>query len=200
MILWVGGGILTTLCIGGYYLLSYIRRKNIRNRAIIINDKGMPVKSISLENIRNVPANEAVIIIRIAVFYQSMIYLKERPATDFYEPGRLDLPFEFYYPIGQPLKTFINCQLKAFKQNQEIEIRYSIRYMYHDDKISRNVFLYYIYLENEKDLRLTGGKLWTLKQIEQNINKNVFSSLLENEIEHYKMTIPIWEKYHQASS
>jgi len=189
-------GIVAVLCIIGYCILIYLRRNSFRGNAVITDEKGTPAKSVPLNYIRHVPANEAVIIVRIAVFYQSMIYLKERPAADFYEPRRLDIPFEFYYIIGQSLKEFVDSQLKPFKRHDNIEVRHSIRYMYHDDKISRNIFLYFIYLENEKDLNLAGGKLWTLKQIEQNINKEVFSSLFENELEHYKMTIPTWEKFH----
>ena len=189
-------GIVAILCAVVFCILIYIRKRSIKGHAVIMDEKGIPIKSVPLPYVRSVPPNEAVVIIRRAVFYQGMIYLKERPSTDFYEPGRLDIPFEFYYSIGFSLKAFVDTQLKKFKSNEEIEVRHSIRYMYHDDKIGRNVFLYFIYLENEKDLKLTGGKLWTLKQIEQNINKGVFSSLFENEFEHYKVTIPTWEEYH----
>lgn len=189
-------GIIAALCIIGGSILIYIKRKNVKGHAVIMDENGIPSKSVPLKYVRNLPPSETVVMVRVAVFYQGMIYLKERPSTDFYEPGRLDIPIEFYYSISQPLKTFVNSQLKAFKRHDNVEVRHSIRYMYHDDRISRNIYLYFMYLENERDLNLTGGKLWTLKQIEQNVNKGVFSSLFENELEHYKMTIPTWEEFH----
>ncbi len=195
IVIWILG-IIIALYVIRFCILIYIRKKSIKGKAVIMDEKGMPIKSIPLPYVHNVPANEAVVIIRVTVFYQGLIYLKERPSTDFYEPGKLDLPFEFYYSVSFPLKKFVNNQLKKFIVREETEIRFSIRYMYHDEKIGRCVYLYFIYLENEKDLKLSGGKLWTLKQIEQNVNKGVFSSLFENELEHYKVTIPIWEEYH----
>lgn len=195
IILWVFGAI-ALLCAIAFYLISYIKKRSIKGKAVIMDEKGIPIKSIPLQYVRNVPPNEAVVIVRVAVFYQGMIYLKERPSGDFYEPGKWDVPFEFYYSVSMPIKQFVNQQLKRFIVHERVEVRHSIRYMYHDEKIGRCAFLYFIYLENEKDMKLSGGKLWTLKQIEQNVNKGVFSSLFENELEHYKITIPTWEKYH----
>lgn len=187
-----------TACLIACGVIIFLKKRSIKGKGVITDGKGTPLKSVPLERIHAVPADEPVTTVRAAVFYRNMIYLKERPAADFYEPGRRDIPFEFYYTVGLPMRKFIRKQLKPYMRRGGINLRYSLRYMYHDERISRDVFLYLIYLEDEKDLSLTGGKFWTLKQIGQDVNKEVFSSLFENELEHYRMILPVWEKYMNA--
>ena len=60
------------------------------------------------------------------------------------------------------------------------------------------VHLYTIRLANERqlaELAQERGKLWTVKQIEENLGKSVFSSYFEKEFAYLQNTVLLAEKY-----
>ncbi len=192
--LW-SAGIIIILCVIIYAIIRYRKRNNLVNCAIITDKYGMPVKGIAINSVHLATPDDYLITVRIALFCKGMIYLKERSKENYYEPGKWDIPFEYFFTMTDKLKAFTEKKIAPYKTDKEITLRHSLKYMYHDEKTARNIYLYYIYLDDEKDMKLEGGKLWTMKQIEQNLQKDVFCPIFEKELEHYKITLPVWETY-----
>lgn len=139
-------------------------------------------------------------IIRVALIYDGKIYLKERSRNRLLEPGKLDYPFEKYMLYRHKLEEALKNVIKQEIDTDSLPTRFLLKYIFHNEETNRLIFLYAAKILTEKEynaLHLRGGKLWTLKQIEDNLGQNVFSECFELEFEYLKNTVlitDIWKR------
>lgn len=131
-------------------------------------------------------------IVRIALIYDGMLYLKERDSSKLLDPGKLDYPFETYmqynHNIGEAIKNVVNKEVNC----DVLPTRFILKYVFENEYTKRLVYLYVSAIRSEKafeELRLEDGKLWTINQIEDNIGSNIFSETFELEFDYLKNTV-----------
>ncbi|MDH6341268.1 hypothetical protein M2480_000018 [Parabacteroides sp. PFB2-12] len=163
----------------------------------VLDDKGKVIGCIARSVSRTSPKKYYHPIVRIAVIYNGMLYLVKRPKTDYVSPETLDYPLHAYilfrHTIENTIKEIIGRHI-----GKPIEPRFLIRYTHEDEKVKHLVSLHAICVRDEatmKKLMHTHGKLWTMKQIEENIGKGVFSSYFESEYPYLKNTVLFAENY-----
>ena len=131
-------------------------------------------------------------IVRIALIYDGMVYLKARDNNRLLDPGKLDYPFETYMQYKHNIEDAIKNVTKNEIKTESIPVRFILKYVFENECTKRLVFLYVsnIYSEEEfNKLSLQGGKLWTTNQIEENIGSGIFSETFELEYEYLKNTV-----------
>ena len=131
-------------------------------------------------------------IVRIALIYDGMLYLKERDNSKLLDPEKLDYPFETYmqynHNIGEAIKNVIGKEIDG----DTLPVRFILKYEFENETTKRLVFLYVSTIISEKafeKLSLEGGKLWTINQIEDNIGSDIFSEPFELEFDYLKNTV-----------
>lgn len=133
-------------------------------------------------------------VVRIAITACHMLYLSPRPQTCLNEQGKTDLPLEGYPLYGEDIGQTAQRLLRSLlPQAPSRNLRYHFKYYYRDDTANRLVYLFTF--EAEDDDALREGKLWTLRQIRQNLGKHYFCKFLEYEYELLKDLICTREKY-----
>lgn len=139
-------------------------------------------------------------IVRIAVTSHGMLYLLPRPQALLSESGKTDLLMESYVLYGESVKQCAERMLrKACPAIGTDKLHFNLTYHYEQESDNRLVYLFTLDLDNDESPLcsscIKGGKLWTLSQIEDNLNKNFFSSYLEYEYEYLKDIICTREIY-----
>lgn len=140
-------------------------------------------------------------IVRIALLYDGMLYLEKRDKDELESPDLLDYPFYkdvlFRHTLEDTVKEIE--EENGFSSNNAP--RYLIKYIYENDKVKHLVSLYVLCVRSEEELyqlkKKEGreGKLWTVKQIEDNLNKGIFSGYFEKEFPYLQNTILLAEQY-----
>lgn len=131
-------------------------------------------------------------LVRVALIHDGKLYLKERDTSRLLDPGKLDYPFEKYMEYKHNLDVAIKNMIKKEINTEHLPVRFLLKYVFENENTKRLIFLYVSIISSEKDfnkLPLKGGKLWTPKQIEDNIGKGVFSESFELEFEYLKNTV-----------
>ena len=140
----------------------------------IVNTKGDVIgktPAIEAANYKNAYINP---VIRIAISTHGMLFLCDRSSTAILDRGKVDIPMECY-----------------------------LRFVYHfeNEVTNRLVYLFIVDIKDDSILcnpRFKNSKLWSFKQIEENLGKGFFSSCFEDEYEHLKGVIYIREKYKES--
>ena len=73
-----------------------------------------------------------------------------------------------------------------------------LNYTFENDKVKHMVNLYVLIIRSEKMMNIVkreGGKLWTGKQIEENMGKGLFSEYFEQEFNYLQNTVLLAENY-----
>lgn len=127
-------------------------------------------------------------VIRIATTVLGRVYLLPRPADIAFEPEKTDVLLEGYLLFGESLmqgaerimqQTFPAATLLPSP-------RFVFMHHYKDEQTNRLVYLFLLELDDDSPLTAgayTGGKLWTLAQIRQNLGCRFFSPCFEREYE-----------------
>lgn len=140
-------------------------------------------------------------VVRIAVVYKDLLYLRQRSEQVFFNPQKTDIPLESYVRYGETTDDCVKRLVKEEFNNlteAEINPRFCIKYLFKNELTSRLIYLYVAYIEDENLLSLFNvehGKLWTIRQIENNIGKNFFGECFEEEIEQLKCCVNINKLY-----
>jgi hypothetical protein len=76
---------------------------------------------------------------------------------------------------------------------ESLKPRFSVRYLFENNEVCSMVSLYVISVQIEEDfvkyIKRKEGKLWTKKQIEENLKKGVFSDYFEEEYPYLASTV-----------
>ncbi len=131
-------------------------------------------------------------VVRVALIYQGTIYLKEREASRLLNPGLLDYPFEKYMQFNDEIDVTVRNSIAKECGGQNIPLRFLLKYTFENETTKRLIFLYVSDIDDEdlfNSLPLSGGKLWTEAQIEDNMGNGLFSECFELEFEYLKNTV-----------
>lgn len=168
----------------------------------IVNTKGDVIgKTTAMEaiNYKNAYINP---VIRIAVTSHGMLLLCNRSSTAVLDKGKTDIPMECYLRYGESLTEGTHRLIsKAFPSEKEIHPEFSIVYHFENEVTNRLIYLFIVEIEDESILSspsFRNGKLWSFKQIEENLNKHYFSTCFEDEYEHLKNVIYTRERYKES--
>lgn len=164
----------------------------------VLDDNGKVVGCMARSVSRSVPKKYYHPVVRIALIYNGMLYLTKRGKNEFVSPETLDYPFHKYVIFRHSIEATVKEALGKLGDDKDISPRYLIRYTYEDDKVKHLVSLYVLCLRTEEQFnkcRNLGGKLWTGKQVDENLGKGVFSGYFESEYPYLKNTILFAENY-----
>lgn len=136
-------------------------------------------------------------IVRVALLHKGMLYLEKRSKDDYVSPDMLDYPFEQYVLFRHSLEEAVTNSL-GNRSTTNSPPRYLIKYIYEDNKVKHLVSLYILNIRSEEQMeeyKRKSGKLWTTKQIEENIGKGVFSGYFEMEFPYLQNTVLLAEQF-----
>lgn len=137
-------------------------------------------------------------IVRIAVMYRGMLYLVKRSSEEYVSPGTLDYPFHGYVLFHHSIERTVKEMIGPLAADKRIAPRFLIRYTFEDEKVKHLVSLYVINLGDEallEQIKHPGGKLWTPKQIEENLASGIFSSYFDKEFPYLQNTVLLAERF-----
>ena len=152
------------------------------------NVTGKVAKSVSME-LKNSFMHPVV---RLALIHQGKLYLKKRSASRLLNGGMLDYPFEKYLMFNHHIDEAIRNMLKREIGDETIPYRFLLKYVFENDITKRLIFLYVSQIDSEEEfarLKLKEGKLWTEKQINDNLGEEIFSETFELEFEYLRNTV-----------
>ncbi|MDR0348962.1 MAG: hypothetical protein LBH90_05650 [Tannerella sp.] len=136
-------------------------------------------------------------VVRIAVIYNGMFYLLERKPNDPVFPSALDYPFYAYVLFKQSIGDAVKKTVGHAISRSTVKPRLLIRYPFENDRVNSYVSLYVISVRTEEQfteyIKKPEGKLWTQKQIEENLGKGVFSEYFEKEYPYLRNTVILAE-------
>lgn len=164
----------------------------------VLNDNGKVVGCMARSVSRTVTKKYFHPIVRVAVIYNGMLYLTKRSKGEFVSPDTLDYPFHKYVIFRHSIENTVKDAIGNLANEKDISPRFLIRYTFEDEKVKHQVSLFVVCLRGEEQfdkIRDLNGKLWTGKQIEDNMGKGVFSGYFENEYPYLKNTILFAENY-----
>lgn len=163
----------------------------------VLNDGGKVVGCIARSVSRTLPKKYYHPIVRVAVMYNGMLYLIKRGKDAFVSPETIDYPFHSYVLFRHSIENTVNESVGELIE-KDVTPRFLIRYTFENEKVKHLVSLYVICLRSEEQLDLckkAGGKLWTSKQIEENLQSGIFSEYFEQEFSYLQNTILLAESF-----
>lgn len=137
-------------------------------------------------------------VVRIAAVYNGMLYLTKRDPASIISPNALDYPFKHYVRYKQGIEDAAYDALSGCYSREAVSPRFLIRYKFENELVKHQVSVYVIYLHTEEQLarcKQTAGKLWTSKQIEENLGTGLFSEYFEKEFTYLQNTVMKVESY-----
>ena len=165
----------------------------------VVNKQGAVIgKKMALEalNYKNEYINP---VIRIAAISNGEVYLCKRSQNCIVDRGKTDIPMECYLRYGETLEEGANRLIKnAFPKLNDVSPFFNVNYHFENEQTNRLIYLFILdtnqpeLLEN---MRFKEGRMWTLEEIDAQLNSDKFSECFKNEYEHLKELICIREKY-----
>lgn len=158
----------------------------------VLDDSGKVIGCIARSVARSLPKKYYHPIVRIAVVYEGMLYMVKRSKEEYVSPETIDYPFTKYVLFKHTIENTVKAALGETLQIKGVTPRFLVRYTYEDDKVKHLVSLYAVCLrtpEQFEAFKQRNGKLWTPKQIEENISAEIFSRYFEKEFPYLQNTI-----------
>ena len=168
----------------------------------IVNRRGEVIGKCLKEDALHRRRDFILPVIRVAVSVQGLLFLAPRKDCLISEEGKRDLAVEGYPLYGEPLDEAVHRLLNQQLPGVPHEgLRFNLRYAFDNSATHRLVYLFTLPLAEDTlpiGRKEEGGKLWTFRQIAQNLHKNYFSSCFEYEYEELKTVIYTIEKYRES--
>ncbi len=165
----------------------------------VLNDKGNVIGSIAYSVSRLLPKKYYHPIIRVALVYNGMLYLSKRNAYSCVSPSLLDYPFYRYVLFRQTIEAAVHQAIEKLRvQIKTIEPFPLIRYTFENEKVKHQVSLFIVRINDERlldPLKEKNGKLWSVRQIEENLPHGIFSEYFEKEFPYLKNTVLLAENF-----
>lgn len=164
----------------------------------VLNDNGKVIGCIARSVSRSLPKKYCHPIVRVAVVHNGLLYLAKRSKEEYVSPDTLDHPFFDYVRFRHSIEATMRKTIGALSQDKSASPRFLIRYIFENEKVKHLVSLYVVCLRTEEQLeqcKCSFGKLWTTKQIEENLSTGVFSEYFEKEFAYLKNTILFAENF-----
>ncbi|MDD4516226.1 hypothetical protein [Massilibacteroides sp.] len=137
-------------------------------------------------------------VVRIAVVCNGMLYLTKRSRDSLISPNALDYPFKYYVRFKQGIEEAVYEALSCSYAREQVSPRFLIRYKFENELVKHQVSVYVVYINSEEKLthcKEMSGKLWTAKQIEENLGTGLFSEYFEKEFTYLQNTVLMVENY-----
>ena len=180
-----------------YVTHDQVEAMTMGDRICVLN-KGKVIGCIARSVSRSLPKKYYHPIVRIAVIHNGMLYLMKRSKDAFVSPDTIDYPFHSYVLFRHSIESTVRESVGELAEQQDVNPRFLIRYTFENEKVKHLVSLYVICLRTEEQLsqcKRAGGKLWTAKQIEENLQSGVFSEYFEQEFSYLQNTILLAENF-----
>ena len=164
----------------------------------VLNDSGKVIGCIARSVSRSVPKKYYHPVVRVAVIYQGMLYLVTRSKSAFISPETIDYPFHSYVLFRHSIDSTVHEAIGPLNEKKDITPRFLIRYTFENERVKHLVNLYVVCVRSEEEMdaiKQPGGKLWTSKQIEENLGAGVFCDYFEQEFAYVQNTILLAENY-----
>lgn len=162
----------------------------------VLSDEGKVVGCIARSVSRSVPKKYYHPIVRIAVVYEGMLYLVKRSKDEFVSPSTIDHPFHDYVLFRHSMENTVRDSLGELGDQENVTPRFLIRYTFENEKVKHLVSLYVICMHTEEEfnyVKQADGKLWTSKQIEENLHSGIFSEYFVQEFSYLQNTVLLAE-------
>lgn len=163
----------------------------------VLNDAGKVIGCIARSVSRSLPKKYYHPVIRVAVVHDGMLYLAKRTGA-FISPDAIDYPFYKYVLFRHSIENTVRESIGKLADLEGVTPRFLLRYTFENAKVKHLVSLYVVCLRTDEQLSLckkADGKLWTVKQIEENLPSGVFSEYFEQEFAYLQSTILLAENY-----
>jgi hypothetical protein len=137
-------------------------------------------------------------VVRVAVVHKGMLYLTKRDPGSLISPNALDYPFKYYVRYKQKIEDAAYEALSCCYPREAVSPRFLIRYKFENELVKHQVSVYVVYLNSEEQFarcKDASGKLWTSKQIEENMGTGLFSEYFEKEFAYLQNTVLMVENY-----
>ncbi|MDR3269409.1 MAG: hypothetical protein LBT83_10130 [Tannerella sp.] len=182
--------------------LSIVKRRLLRETWLpVLNNNGKVIGRIAYSVSFGSGVKYCHPVVRVAVIYQSMLYLTARADDSPVSPRMLDYPFLGYVLFKRTLEQTLRELVGRLLPGQLLKPRFLIRYLFENEKVSSLVTLYAITLKTEEEfakyIQQKNGKLWMKKQIEENLQKGIFSEYFEKEYPYLQNTVLLAEQIKQ---
>ncbi|WP_459188810.1 hypothetical protein ACGE0T_01580 [Parabacteroides sp. APC149_11_2_Y6] len=178
----------------------YMMRGSLRKEMWlpVLNDGGKVIGCIARSVSRSLPKKYYHPVVRIAVVYEGKLYLVKRNKAAFVSPDMIDYPFTSYVLFRHTLESTVREAIGDPDGKKEVNPRFLVRYTFENEKVKHLVSLYVICIRTEEDMerfKQPEGKLWTSKQIEENMDSGIFSEYFEQEFPYLQNTILLAENF-----
>ena len=159
----------------------------------VLNDGGKVIGCIARSVSRSLPKKYYHPVVRVAV-----IYLVNRGKKSFVSPDTIDYPFYSYVLFRHSIESTVRETMGGLGEKEDVMPRFLIRYTFENEKVKHLVNLYVMCVRSEKvmdQIKQPNGKLWTSKQIEENLGSGVFSEYFEQEFAYLQNTVLLAENF-----
>lgn len=183
--------------------LHYFNKTLANSKYIsVVNNKGKVVGKIprtEAEAFKKTPSP----IIRIIPINNGMIYLSRRPETVVTDKDKIDTPMETFLQFDEKVEAGVKRLMERTFQNIDgLSPQFVIKHSFKTEESNRLIFLFTVDITDNTlfcNSNYTEGKLWSLSQIEQNLDKNYFSDCFEQEYDLLlRDIIDIRERYKES--
>ena len=123
-------------------------------------------------------------VVRIVLIHENLLYLSKRNSNIKVEPGKLDFPLESLIGYGQNLDETVNQILQEKTGIGNLSGKFLFKHICKELSMHGLIYLYTVRIplsQQAEAIKFKGGKWWTQKHIEENLNKGVFSKCFEME-------------------
>lgn len=179
--------------------LNLLQRKLAKETWLpIVNGNGRVIGFVARSVSRLYPAKYCHPVVRVALVYQGKLLLAKREKTKILFPDLIDVPIYKYVLFHETIEDTLSRILRGIRNAGSLSFGTPISYHYKDGSVNQRVSLYIINCRTEEQLepfKAPGSKLWTVKQIEENIVSGVFSKMFESEFPYFKSTVLLAENY-----
>lgn len=113
------------------------------------------------------------------------IYLQKRPAWKDVQPGKWDTAVGGHIDYGEDIDSALKREIYEELGIVKCECEFVDRYIYESNVEKEMIYAYKTVLTEENikpnSQELAGGRFWSMKEISENIGKNVFTPNFEYE-------------------
>ncbi|MDR0973295.1 MAG: hypothetical protein LBM61_04855 [Prevotellaceae bacterium] len=182
------------------YGLNYFNRLMAHTRYIAVVDDNGHVKGkipeVEAIDYKNAYTNAVV---RIIPLYDQMIFVSKRDENNPLDAGKMDTPLESFVRYGEKIEDTVNRLLgHEFPEISGMKPRFVVKHILKNSDTSRVIYMFTLDMPEEEmlcNVRFVEGKLWSVTQMEQNLQANYFGTTLEEEFGLLKDIIDTREKY-----
>ncbi|GBU06848.1 hypothetical protein AwDysgo_01790 [Bacteroidales bacterium] len=158
----------------------------------VVNEVGGVIGKVTIEASSISSSTFLHPVVRIVVLHKNMLYLVKKKGINQLKEDCVDYPFEQLVSFEQGIGETVNSLIGKENSLSKHPVRFLFKYLYQTPCCKRLVYLHAMTIDDARQMQALNsedGKLWTEKQIKENIGKGVFSELLEKEFEFLESTI-----------